>query len=184
MHTLNGGFRVNAKVRKQLAKRKRKLLKRISILHGIWQSPMIRPSNTKIELAEKQQAVHCGGLAVLNQLIKTTGLRKYINDAASVLKLHLPYDEADHVLNIALNLLTGGTCLDHLEHRRNDEAYLDALGAPRIPDPTTAGDFCRRFGEVDVLMLMQAINRARRTVWKQQPKEFFKQATIEADGML
>ena len=24
-------------------------------------------------------------------------------------------------------------------------AYLDALGARRIPDPTTAGDFCRRF---------------------------------------
>ena len=175
---------MNAKVRKQLAKRKRKLLKRISILHGIWQSPMIRPSNTKIELAEKQQAVHCGGLAVLNQLIKTTGLRKYINDAASVLKLHLPYDEADHVLNIALNLLAGGRCLDHLEHRRNDEAYLDALGAERIPDPTTAGDFCRRFSGVQLIEFFQGINRARQNVWKQQEDGFFDQATIEADGTM
>jgi hypothetical protein len=100
------------------------------------------------------------------------------------LKLYAPYDEADHVLNIALNLLTGGTRLEHLEERRNDEAYLDALGAPRIPDPTTAGDFCRRFDEIQTLLFLQAINRARRTVWKQQPKEFFRQATIEADGSM
>jgi len=98
---------VNAKVRKQLQQRKRKLLKRISVIGGVWQSPMIRPSNTKLELAEKQQAVHCGGIAVINQLVKVIDLRKYINEAVSVLKLHLPYDEADHVLNIALNLLAG-----------------------------------------------------------------------------
>src|SRR5690606_38224178 len=95
-----------------------------------------------------------------------------------------PYDEADHVFNIALNLLAGGTCLEHLEIRRNDEAYLDALGAVRIPDPTTAGDFCRRFDEFKLLQLMQAINRSRQTVWKQQGEEFLKQATIEADGSM
>jgi hypothetical protein len=134
---------VNAKVRKQLQQRKRKLLKRISVRGGVWQSPMIRPGNTKMELVEKQQAIHCGGLALITQLIKSIDLWKHVNDAVSVLKKHLLYDEADHVLNIAMNLLAGGKCLDHLEHRRNDEAYLDALGAERIPDPTTAGDcFC------------------------------------------
>jgi hypothetical protein len=71
-----------------------------------------------------------------------------------------------------------------LEQRRNDEAYLDALGAHRIPDPTTAGDFCRRFEDLQVLELMQGINRARRVVWKQQPQEFFQQPTIEADGTM
>ncbi len=59
-------------------------------------------------------------------------------------KIHLPYGEADHIFNIAWNLLAGGTCLEHLEHHRNDEAYLDALDAQRIPAPTTAGDCCRR----------------------------------------
>ena len=34
---------------------------------------------------------------------------------------------------------------DEAEQRRQDEAYLNLLGAQRIPDPTTAGDFCRRF---------------------------------------
>jgi len=125
----NGGFRVNAKVRKHLQKRKRKLLRRISVEHGAWQSPMIRPSQTKIELAEKQQAISCGGIAVIMQMINQLDLRKHINQSAAVLKLHLPYDESDHIFNIALNLLAGGSCLEHLELRRNDEAYLDALGA-------------------------------------------------------
>ena len=62
-----------------------------------------------------------------------------------LLKRHLPYHESDHVLNIAFNILAGGKRIEHLELRRNDEVYLDALGAERIPDPTTAGDFCRRF---------------------------------------
>jgi hypothetical protein len=175
---------VNAKLRQQLRKRKRKLLRRISVEHGKWQSPMIRPATTKVELAEKQQAVTCGGLAAIVELIKTLELRKELNRSANVLKMHLPYDEADHILNIALNLLAGGTCLDHIELRRNDEAYLDALGAERIPDPTTAGDFCRRFSHVQILLVMQAINRVRQTVWKQQEETFFDCATIEADGTI
>ena len=145
---------------------------------------MIRPATTKIELAEKQQAVSCGGLAAIVEMTKTLDLRKELNQAANVLKLNLPYDETDHILNIAFNLLAGGTCLDHIEHRRNDEAYLDALGAERIPDPTTAGDFCRRFGDVQLLMIMQAINRVRQKVWKQQEDRFFDCATIEADGTI
>ncbi len=175
---------MNSRLRRQLKKRKRKLQRRISPRQGKWQSPMIRPTSTKLELSDKQQAVACGGLAAIIPLVKAVGLRKELNAAASVLKLHLPYDEADHILNIALNLLAGGTCLDHLEHRRNDEAYLDALGAERIPDPTTAGDFCRRYSQSDLLFVMQAINRVRRTVWKQQEDSFLDCATIEADGTM
>lgn len=175
---------MNTKVRQQLQKRKRKLLRRISVEHGVWQSPMIQPSRTKIELAEKQQAIGCGGIAVMMELINQLSLRKHLNASAEVFKLHLPYDEADHILNIALNLLAGGTCLEHLEHRRNDEAYLDAVGAQRIPDPTTAGDFCRRFDSTKAIEVMQGINRARQQVWKQQPEAFFDQATIEADGTM
>jgi hypothetical protein len=175
---------VNAKIRKQLRNRKRKLLRRISVSHGVWQSPMIRPCQTKLELAEKQQAVSCGGIAVIMRLISSLQLRRYINQSAAVFKIHLPYDESDHIFNIAMNLLAGGTCLEHLEHRRNDEAYLDAVGAERIPDPTTAGDFCRRFSGVKLLEVMQGINRARQEVWRQQEDSFFDQATIEADGTM
>jgi hypothetical protein len=58
------------------------------------------------------------------------------------------------------------------------------LGAVRIPDPTTESDFCRRFGTGDVLDLMDAITEARHRVWKQQPKEFFQEAIIDADGTI
>lgn len=145
---------------------------------------MIRPPRARYELAEKSRAVACGGLGMILELVKQVGLREEINRATPVFRCHAPYDEADHVLNIALNLLTGGTCLEHLEQRRNDEVYLDALAASRIPDPTTAGDFCRRFDGLKTLLLMQGIQRARRRVWRGQPREFFRQATIEADGTL
>ena len=101
-----------------------------------------------------------------------------------LLKRHLPYHESDHVLNIAFNILAGGQRIEHLELRRNDEVYLDALGAERIPDPTTAGDFCRRFSEADVITLMDAINRGRLRVWAQQPSEFFDEAIVDADGTI
>jgi hypothetical protein len=30
---------------------------------------------------------------------------------------------------------------------------LDALGAAALPDPTTAGDFCRRFDDADATIV-------------------------------
>ena len=101
-----------------------------------------------------------------------------------LLKVHLPYHESDHVLNIAFNTLAGGQRIEHLELRRNDEVYLNALGADRIPDPTTAGDFCRRFRESDVITLMDAFNQSRRRVWAEQPAEFFAEAILDADGTI
>ena len=83
-----------------------------------------------------------------------------------LLKRHLPYHESDHVLNIAFNILAGGQRLEHIERRRNDEVYLDALGAERIPDPTTEGDFCRRFTATDIQTLLDTLNGVRRRVWR------------------
>ena len=175
---------MNAKLRQQTRKRNQRIRRRIDKREGIFQSPAIRATATKFELSEKVQAISCGGIGVIMQMVKQLDLRKHINEAAPVLKMHLPYDEADHVLNIAMNLLAGGTCLEHIELRRTDEAYLNALGAERIPDPTTAGDFCRRFDQFQIMELMQGINRVRQQVWKQQPDGFLDQATIEADGTM
>jgi hypothetical protein len=108
-----------------------------------------------------------------------------IDQQVHVLKRHLPYHESDHVLNIAYNLLCGGRRIEHIEHRRNDEVYLDALDAQRIPDPTTEGDFCRRFERPQQIEnLMEAINEARLHVWRKQRKEFFAEAVIDADGTI
>lgn len=120
----------------------------------------------------------------MQQLVRQLDVAHSINRRCPILRFHLPYSEADHGLNIAFNLLAGGQCLEHLELRRNDEAYLNALGAQRIPDPTTAGDFCRRFSKLDVFMLQEAFHESRLKVWQQQPDSFFDQAVIEADGTL
>jgi len=101
-----------------------------------------------------------------------------------VLKVALPYHESDHVLGITYNVLCGGTCLQDIEQRRQDEVYLDALGTQRIPDPTTAGDFCRRFDEAAIDALQTAINETRVRVWRAQPAAFFDEAVIDADGTL
>jgi hypothetical protein len=173
---------VSAKLRREAKARKRKMQKRIDKKNWSGSSPMIRPQNTKYELADKQHAIAAGGIGTMLELTKQLELRAEINRAIPLFKLHLPYDEADHVINIAMNLLAGGNCLEHLEDRRQDEAYLNAIGAERIPDPTTAGDFCRRFDANHVLQLMSAFNRVREHVWKQQPEDFFDCAIIEADG--
>ena len=120
----------------------------------------------------------------MHLLVKKLGLIEAIDRRLQLLKIHLPYHESDHVLNLAYNALCGGTCLEDLELLRNDEAYLDALGTQRIPDPTTAGDFCRRFTSYDVHTLMDVFDEIRVKVWARQPKKFFDQATIEMDGTL
>ena len=146
---------------------------------------MLRARNIRYELAERDRAVGCGGIGAIHLLVNHVGLPAMIDAHVKLLKRHLPYHESDHVLGLAYNVLADGTCIEDLEHLRNNEAYLDALGAQRIPDPTTAGDFCRRFeNELQILILMEAINETRLKVWRQQAPEFFQQAIIDADGTI
>jgi hypothetical protein len=146
--------------------------------------PMMTASNIHYEFAERTQGLAAGGIGALLLLARKIGLIRDIDRNLQLLKRHLPYHESDHVLNLAFNILAGGTRFEHIERRRNDEVYLNALGAQRIPDPTTEGDFCRRFSEPDVIDLMDAINQARTRVWGQQPPDFFTEAILDADGTL
>ena len=145
---------------------------------------MMAASNIQYELAGRSRGLACGGIGAIHLLARRTGLIDALDRRLHLLKRHLPYHESDHVLNIAYNILAGGTCLEDIEQQRNQEAYLDALGAQRIPDPTTEGDFCRRFALADIETLMDTINEVRLGVWKLQPAEFFQQAVIDADGTL
>jgi hypothetical protein len=146
---------------------------------------MFSASNIHYEVAGRTRAISCGGIGAIHLLARRVGLPEAIDRNIHLLKVHLPYQESDHVLNIAYNILAGGTCLEDLELLRNNEVYLDALGAGRIPDPTTAGDFCRRFGcSQQVLELMETINQVRLNVWKQQEPEFFEVGIVDADGTI
>ena len=166
-----------------LQERRRRIKKRLVNSPGPERLvPMMTATNIQYELADRVQALSAGGIGAILLLAHKIGLIRDIDANLHLLKVHLPYHESDHVLNIAFNILAGGERFEHLERRRNDEAYLNALGAERIPDPTTEGDFCRRFGESDVMTLMDTINQARLRVWAQQPPEFREEAIVDADG--
>lgn len=145
--------------------------------------PMLR-GNVHYEMAQRTGAIACGGIGVMHLLARQVGLIDAIDAKVQVLKRHLPYHESDHVLNLAFNILAGGQRLEDLELRRQDENFLHALGAQRLPDPTTAGDFTRRFAPADILGLQEAINTARVNVWQQQPKGFLAEAVIDVDGSI
>jgi hypothetical protein len=170
---------------RKAAKRKRRIERRLAPRD--WEAqeePMFRATNIHYDVADRTRAMGFGGIGAIHLMALRIGLVDLIDEKLDVLKVHLPYSESDHVCNIAFNALCGGTCLDDLELLRNDESYLDALGTQRIPDPTTAGDFCRRLALGDIIDLMDATNEARLNVWKQQPDDFFDEAVIEADGVI
>src|SRR5512147_2307570 len=112
--------------------------------------PVITARYIQYEAATKIKAISCGGIDAIHLLVRKLGLAEAIDERLHLLKFHFPYHESDHGLNFAYNALCNGSCRDDIELRRNDVVFLDALDADRIPDPTTAGDFCRRFTPEDV----------------------------------
>ena len=168
-----------------LRQRRRRILNRIKNQPAPERDvPMITASNIHYELGQRVHGLSAGGIGAMLLLARSTGLISAIDAKLHLLKRHLPYHESDHVLNIAFNILAGGRHLEHIELRRNDAVYLDALGAVRVPDPTTEGDFCRRFEESDVIDLMDAFNSTRLRVYSQQPADFFREAIVDVDGTL
>jgi hypothetical protein len=181
---------VKASVRHQLERENRKIEARLAPFIGGKEpkkpgSPELDGPRAKYELSERVHAVTCGGLAAMHDLVRDIGLPAAVDERLGILKRARPYRDSDHVLNIAYNILSGGQVLDDIELRRNDAAYLDMLGAEAIPDPTTAGDFCRRFDHEAVGRLMSIFNETRLIVWQRSRRDLTKEtARIDADGSI
>jgi hypothetical protein len=144
---------------------------------------MFTTARVDVEVAGPGEVTAHGGIAALHQLVTRLGLAEQIDDRLDLLKVHLPYFESDHVLNLAYNVAAGGRRLKDIELLRHDVAYMNALGADLIPDPTTAGDFCRRFDEQAVTELMEAINAVRPQLWDTRAKDLLGPvAFIDVDG--
>ena len=174
--------------RKIIRNRKRRIERRLAGRGQVHRrdegSPVMSASNIQYEMAEKTQGISYGGIGAIHQMVQRFGLIKEIDQHLNLLKLYAPYHESDHVLNIAYNVLLGGMRLEDIELRRNDEVFLNALGSDRIPDPTTAGDFTRRFNPWNIEVLMKSINVTRKRVWKKRAKKLLKDALIDVDGTL
>jgi len=178
---------VKLRISRQLAKKKRQLKRRLKRARQRRDSgePVLPQTEVTYDFADRVQAMPHGGLAAVHKLAVGVGLVGRLDQKLELLKVHRPYHESDHVLNIAYNVMCGGQTLEDIELRRNDGVFLDALGVEAIPDPTTAGDFCRRFKEKDVAGLMEAINETRLEVWRRLGADFVaKRARIDVDGSL
>ncbi len=180
------GVQVKKRIHNHLARGQRRIRARLSRrqMRTSRERPVLGSATCHYEPASRTRAIAAGGIGAMQTVARRSGLISEIDKRVELLKIHAPYQESDHVMNLALNVLCGGQCLEDIELRRNDEAFLDALGAVSIPDSTTAGDFCRRFDEASIDALTAAINEARLRVWKQQPAAFFEEAIIDADGTL
>ncbi len=161
-------------------RRQRKLKQRLA--HKAFKAPkepLLAHLPIDYELAERTRVLPQGGLGVFHLMTTQLKLPETINQHVKVLKRHLPYFESDHILSLSYNYLTGGKTLQRL---RQNEVYLDALDLERVPAPSTAGDFLRRFDEAAILDLQQALNQVRVKVWQRQGAAFRKQAVIDVDG--
>jgi hypothetical protein len=178
-------FRVNLKLRQQLRARKRKIQRRLDKTKFPKKpGPVLAGANLRYEISDRVHGLSYGGISLFQQLARDIGLVDALNARLGIFKIRLPYTESDHILNIAFNALCNGQCLQDIELRRNDVHFLDALGAQRIPDPTTAGDFCRRFTRDHLNRLQDIFDDVRVSVWQHQPANFFRQALLDADGTL
>lgn len=161
---------MNRKVRRWHEREQRIIARRLKKAEGGREprgdGPELSGTGVVYDVSDKYRAVPYGGIGVMHKLAKKVGLVEQIDAGLHLLLMHKPYRESDHILNIVFNQLCGGKVLDDIEVRRNDAAFLDMLGARTIPDPTTAGDFCRRFDEADVWRLMDIVNEVRLGVWR------------------
>ncbi len=178
---------MNRTIRRQMRRGEQRIRRRLKKAEGGQRKrgdgPEFSTGGRKYEVAERTRATPYGGIPVMHQLVQKLGLVEKIDEQLKLLKIHRPYFDSDHILNIAFNALCGGRSLEDIEVRRNDIVYLDALGARSIPDPTTAGDYARRFTAEVLLVLQMVINEIRVAVWRQQPESFRKEtARIDADG--
>src|SRR3954467_6477090 len=185
MTELTRRFRVKPIPHRHHANGKRKIRQRLDRpVTAPSPEPVFNASNIHYEAATRTRAISCGGIGAIQLLVRKLGLAEAVDERLHLLKLHLSYHESDHVLNFAYNALCNGTCLDDIELRRNDVVFLDALGADRIPDPTTAGAFCRRSTAEDVETPQDIFDRTRLRLWRQQPPDFFDEAILAVDGTL
>lgn len=141
--------------------------------------PVFRQRQVRLEVEQRGQVTPYGGLALAHQLAMRLELDKDLNRALPLLKIKLPYFESDQVLTHAYNLYAGGGCIEDIANLQHSDALKHLLGACRIPDPSTAGDFLRRLHEPHLTALQGVIDAAREKAWKQLPRARRQTGTME-----
>jgi hypothetical protein len=150
--------------------------------------PVLELPKLHMEIDRRSEVTPYGGLALAAHVAFLLKIPKILNKHVSVLKRHLPYHESDHVLAQAFNLYCGGTCIEDMANLQQSEAVLRLVGACRIPDPTTAGDFLRRFDDAvnpgSLEDLRGAIDEIQNGAWRKTKKRRKRRKGLDAWTMV
>ena len=120
-----------------------------------------------VEVHDDAEVTTYGGLDLVSSFCRKFKVAEALDRNVHVLERHLPYHESDHILAQAMNLYVGGTCIEDLANLQHSAGIRQLLGACRIPDPTTAGDFLRRFEKPGGLAgLRAAVDEIQEAVWR------------------
>src|SRR5580658_4977589 len=105
------GFQVKSIFRRWLNNCKNRITRRLDKSKDTMTfEPEFKASNIHYEVSSKIRAIPCGGIGAMHLLAKRLGLVEAIDQRLQLLKIHIPYQDSDHVLNIGYNALCGGTC--------------------------------------------------------------------------
>jgi hypothetical protein len=153
------------------------------------QGRVMRSPLLHLESDPRGEITHYGGLVLAQQFVRRFQVAQRLDSALVLFKRHAPYHESDHVLALAYTLYADGTCLEDQAVLQGSEAVRRMVGACRIPDPTTAGDFLRRFKTAhDVTQLSGVIDDIEEAVWSKLPGKIRRRrkkhewALVDLDG--
>jgi len=146
--------------------------------------PVIRNRQVRVQIQERGEITPYGGLALAHDLAMRLGIDRDIQASMHLLRLYAPYFDSDHVLTHVYNQYVGGTCIEDIAHLQHSDAIKHLTGACRIPDPSTSGDFLRRFNPSNLRAFQQVIDRAREKVWRKMPNSRKRVATVDMDSTI
>ena len=134
---------MNANVHRQLNRRKRRILRRIENKPGVERhQPMMTASNIHYEISDRTRAIAPGGIGAIHLLAQKLGLIRGHRPATSTCSSGTcRIFESDHVLNIAYNLLAGGSAWSTSKSAATTRSTSTPSGpdaSPTRPPPGTS----------------------------------------------
>jgi hypothetical protein len=128
------------------------------------------PKHTvRLEVTDEALTVHTG-LSLFYAMAEALEIPRTLDERVKVKKRESGYPESEHILALAANAFVGGDYLEDLEALREDVAIQRVIGRKDLPDPTTAGDFCRRFTLGHLLQLNRAFAEIEQRVYEHRPE--------------
>ncbi len=129
----------------------------------------VRPGHTvRLEVTREPLTTHTG-LSLFYAMAESLEIPAILDECVHVKQRERGYPESEHILALSANAFMGGDYLEDLEAFREDVAIRKAIGRRDIPDPTTAGDFCRRFTLGHILQMNRAYAKILGNVYAHRP---------------